>query len=138
MDSIIGLQYVTPVVLDDSVPAQRAGFLLLKRINAWLATGRLLMALDGAGEDDQLHQYAKYLVDQAMLALSQIQDGTITLPGAVPVDPEGEFRGTGPLAFWADDTSPVEAYQSVFGNPAAQALTRPRPIFFGSRDLYTW
>ena len=135
MDSRLGVQYVTPIVLDESNPKQRPFFLLLKRINAWLASGRLLMALDGAGEDDQLHQYAEYLVKQATAALQNIEDGTIIIPGADPVNPDAP-RNTGPLASFADDYSLVESYDSVFGNRAKQSLERP--VFFGTGSPYTW
>lgn len=139
MDSIIGLQYVTPVVLDVNVQAERAGALLLKRINAWLASGRLLMALDAGGEDDQLHQYAKYLVDQALMALGQIADGTIILPGADPVNPGDNQRVTGPLASFEDDASVVEQFGAVFGNPAQSSLLACRPpVYFGGRSPYTY
>jgi phage gp36-like protein len=142
IDSNLGAMYVTPIVLDENVPAQRSGFLLLKRINAWLASGRLLMALDAAGEDDQVHQYAKYLVDGAMLALQKITDGSITIPGAEPVNPDVP-RVTGPMASWGDDTSPVEAFDNVFGNAAADATRRQQeyPVYYGSRHPlapYTW
>jgi hypothetical protein len=139
MDSIIGLQYVTPVVLDQNIQSQRAGFLLLKRINAFLASGRLLMALDAAGEDDQVHQYAEYLIAQAMMALTQIQDGTIILPGGDPVNPGEGQRYTGPVASFQDDASVVEAFGDVFGNPAQTSLLAPRaPIYYGGRSPYTY
>jgi hypothetical protein len=139
MDSIIGLQYVTPVILDENIQAQRAGFLLLKKINVWLASGRLLMALDAGGEDDQLHQYAKYLVEQALMALGQIQDGTVILPGADPVNPGTDQRITGPQAAFQDDTSVVEQFGTVFGNPAQSSLLACRPpVFYGGRNPYTW
>lgn len=139
MDSIIGLQYVTPVVLDPNIQVQRSGFLLLKKINVWLASGRLLMALDAGGEDDQLHQYAKYLVDQALMALAQIQDGTVILPGATPVNPGSDQRVTGPQASFADDTSVVEQFGTVFGNPAQSSLLACRPpVYYGGPSPYTY
>lgn len=136
IDSVLGSQYVTPIILDENIPAQRSGFLLLKRINAHLASGRLIMALDAAGEDDQLHQYAEYLLRQALEALRQIQDGSIIIPGAEPINPEVN-RATGPIASFADDYSPVEEYGTVFGNHAAQALEQPIP-YYGPRSPYTW
>jgi hypothetical protein len=138
MDSRLGLLYVTPVVLDESNPVQRPGALLLKRINSWLASGRLLMALDAAGEDDQVHQYAKRLVDEALAGLEMIIKGDVNLPGAEPINPEPGSRITGPLASWGDDTSPVEAYDATFGNQAAIALTRDRLPYYGPQSPYTW
>lgn len=135
MDSMLGMRYVTPIVLNEGDPVQRPGFLLLQRINAWLASGRLLMALDAGGEDDQLHQYAKFLLEESMAALKALADGSTTLPGGVPVNPDSPYA-TGPQAAWADDTSPVEKYQDVFGNDAAIALNRTRLVFFGSLNPY--
>lgn len=130
MDSILGLQYVTPVVLDENNPKQRPAFLLLKRINAWLATGRLVLALDAGGEDDQLHQYGKRMVDDALMALNEIAKGDILLPGGEPLNP-AEEKNNGPVASFADDASYVESYNTVFGNAASITLERDRPIYYG-------
>lgn len=130
IDSRLGLQYVTPVVLDINNPKQRPAVLLLKRINSWLAAGRSILALDAGGEDDQIHQYGKSLVDQSLMALDQIVDGTILLPGADPVTPD-EQRVTGPIASFADDASLVESYGDTFGNQAQQVIDRPRLVFYG-------
>lgn len=138
MDSLLGLRYVTPVILDVNIPVQRPAFLLLKRINSWLASGRLLMALDAAGEDDQVHQYAKRLVDDALAGLRMLTEGEITLPGAEPINTEAP-RTTGPVASWGDDTSIVEAYDDTFGNNASTVLTRDRRLpYYGSSSPYTW
>ncbi len=131
MDSRLGLRYVTPIVLDDNNPKQRPAFLLLKRINSWLAAGRAILALDAGGEDDQLHQYGKKLVDDSLMAVDQIVDGSILLPGADPVDPE-RSSPTGPMASFADESSYVEGYNDTFGNQAQQAIDRPALPFFGS------
>lgn len=79
IDSQIGFNYETPVSLDS---LERPASLLLKRINVWLATGRLLMAADSGGEDTHLHQYGEYLVREASAALKAIADGSILLTGA--------------------------------------------------------
>lgn len=140
MDSILGLRYVTPVELDEQNPKQRPFFLLLKRINAWLASGRLLMALDAGGEDDQVHQYAERLVNEALMALKQIADGSILLPGGESIDPEAP-KTTGPMAAFADDASAVETFNTVWGNPAADVTRRetalPYAGYFAYRDRYT-
>lgn len=137
MDSHLGLQYVTPIVLDVNIPQQRPGALLLKRINTWLASGRLIMALDAAGEDDQIHQYGKRLVDEALVALGAIIDGSILLPGAEPVNPDNPTQ-TGPKYSFADDESLVEAHDTAFGNPAKESLRGPSLIYYGPRSPYTW
>lgn len=108
IDSHIGFIYVTPVVLADT-PANRPATLLLKRINNHLATGRLLMEVAAAGEDDQLHAYAQRLVDEALAALLLIQNGSIVLGDATPVDTSGE-RQTGPMQYNKDEFSQVDAF----------------------------
>lgn len=139
MDSRLGLLYVTPIVLDESDPRTRPAALLLKRINSWLASGRLIMALDAGGEDDQLHKYAERLVSEALLALKMIVEREIVLPGAEPVNPVEDSGLTGPLATWGDDASVVEAYDSTFGNQASNAIQRDRVLpYLGPRSPYTW
>lgn len=133
IDSLLGMRYESPIVLSEDDPVQRPGALLLKRINVWLASGRLIMALDGAGEDDQVHQYAKYLMTEAKSALQNLSDGSIILPGGVPINPDSPVS-TGPQASWGDDASPVEQYQTVFGNNASTALKDVSPAFFGLRS----
>jgi hypothetical protein len=141
IDSYLGLQYVTPVILDEANPKYRSGSLLLKRINIWLASGRLLMALDAAGEDDQVHQYAERLVNEALAALKMITDGSIVIPGAEPINPETN-KVTGPLASWADDASAVETFNDTFGNPAADATRRQTELpyrgYLNPFDVYTY
>lgn len=133
MDSIIGFKYETPVVVDNS-PEGRPVTLLLKRINYTLASGRLLLALAAPAQDDQIQQYGKYLVDEALKALKMIVDGEILLPGAPEVG-GGTLKSTGPVAYFEDDASAVETFGLVFGNPAADVLTRPRvPYLFYGQD----
>lgn len=123
IDSYIGLIYATPVVLNNSTE-QRPGRLLLKNINAWLATGRAIMALGGGGSDDQTQQYGLYLVNEALGVLRQIVDGMITIPGAEPTTPtdDGYARPTGPLLGNVDEDSYVEGYNTYFGNNNQRAL----------------
>ena len=136
MDSYLGLRYVTPIILDETNPQQRPAALLLKRINSWLAAGRAILALDAGGEDDQLHQYGRKLIEDCMMALNEIKDGSFLIPGAEPVNPE-ENKVTGPVASFADDTSMVEAYGDTFGSQAHQALDRKRLPYFGNpRNLW--
>lgn len=133
IDSHIGFKYQTPVVVGNS-PEQRPIELLLKRLNAWLASGRLILALDGAGEDDQLHTYGAYLVTQVNETLAKIMDGSITLPGVPPSSPEGSIQ-TGPMMANGEEASFVDAHAEVFGNPAAIVLDRSY-IVYG--NPYTW
>lgn len=127
MDSQIGLKYSTPVVVSDNAES-RPTRLLLKKINIFLATGRCVMAVSGGGEDDQIHQYGRSLVDEALAALAAIVNGVIVLPGADPVSPDDNLS-SGPMVSNVDATSRVEDFTGVFGNPAQAAIEVPRPTF---------
>lgn len=133
IDSIIGFKYQTPVVVGNS-PEQRPVELLLKRLNAWLASGRIILALDGAGEDDQLHTYGAYLVTQVEETLAKIMDGSITLPGVPPASPESSTQ-TGPMMANGEETSYVDAHAATFGNPADLVLDRSYVVY---GTPYTW
>lgn len=124
IDSYIGMRYSTPVVTDGS-PVTRPVKLLLKRINAWLATGRFILAADAGGEDDQVHQFGLYLVQQAIEALVAIQNGTIVLPGIDLVE-EDDNKQTGPVGAWQDLESQVEGFGAAFGYPTQQVIDRAR------------
>lgn len=127
IDSVIGFKYETPVVVENSAEG-RPVTLLLKRLNFSLASGRLILALAAPGEDDQIQQYGKYLVDQVHATLKMIVSGEILLPGAPEVG-GGSAKSTGPVAYFEDDVSPVEQFGVMFGNPAAEVLTRVRLPF---------
>jgi phage gp36-like protein len=124
IDSHIGLRYSTPVVADET-PVTRPVKLLLKRLNAWLASGRFILAADSGGEDDQVHQFGLYLVTQALAALEAISSGKIVLPG-IPLVEEEDSKETGPLAAFQDSESQVEGFASVFGYPTQQVIDRSR------------
>lgn len=118
IDSVIGTVYVTPVDMkptsSETPPSTgtvtRPSRLLLKRIANFLASGRLMLATSAGGEDDQLHSYAKYLVDTALATLMQIASGSIALDGAETAgDPDQEGR-YGPLIANVDLESNVEAF----------------------------
>lgn len=112
IDSRLGTRYVLPF------PATLAphSVLLLKRINALLATGRLLMAIDG-GNDDDLHAYGRDLVLQANNELNQLVAGRLELDGAEVVDAVAGTRGPSIInqdAFSA--TAAFEAYTMAGAN----------------------
>lgn len=127
IDGEIGARYATPVAVDVTSPTKRQASLLLKKINAWLASGRLLMSADAAGAGDaggQVQQYGLYLVKEAQAALQQIKDGTIELTGIELANPEAN-KATGPVASFADSYSLVEGFGAEYGNPAQTVLERP-------------
>lgn len=119
IDSHIGLMYATPIDVTDveSNPVVRPVRLLLKRINTYLATGRLIMAATSNGEDDNLHAYGLSLVQEANAALKSISSGEIVLTGVLPADPNALARTTGPLISNVDPESSVEAFYDRVANP---------------------
>jgi hypothetical protein len=136
IDSVIGGIYVTPINMDptpsDTPPGtgtvQRSSRLLLKRISNFLASGRYMLATAAGGEDDQLHAYAKYLVDTALAALMRIATGEVVLEGATKSDPEGEEGLPGPLISNVDPESNVEAfYDRIYASPFAGFSVYWRP-----------
>lgn len=112
IDSKIGFVYETPInVADDpDNPVVRPVRLLLKRINNFLASGRLLLAVTASDEDTSLHAYAKSLVDNAELALEAIFDGTILLEGATELNPQTEDSHRGPMIANKDEFSAVDDF----------------------------
>lgn len=77
IDSKIGFRYVTPVVTNN-VPRPVA--LLLKRLNAHLASGRLILAATISAEDERLNAYGENLVASVELSLLAIAEGEQVLP----------------------------------------------------------
>lgn len=119
IDSHIGLMYATPIDVTDveTNPVVRPVRLLLKRINTYLATGRLIMAATSNGEDDNLHAYGLSLVQEATAALKAISSGEIVLTGVDPADPDAQARVTGPIIANVDSESNVEAFYDRIANP---------------------
>lgn len=111
IDSKIGFVYVTPIT-----SIVRPVVLLLKRINAHLASGRMILAATISAEGDQLNAYGQSLVADSMLAIEAIASGEILLPGATintdvipPIDPLAPVSG--PLLISNLDTvSRVESF----------------------------
>lgn len=111
MDSKIGFRYVTPVT-----STVRPVILLLKRINAHLASGRMILAATISAEGEQLNAYGQSLVADAMLAIEAIASGEMPLPNVQintdviePVDPDAEVIGP-VLISNLDHESHVEAF----------------------------
>ena len=119
IDSKIGFVYETPIDVTDSSsnPVTRPVRLLLKRINNFLASGRLLLAVDAGAETDRVHSYGLYLIQEAQTGLDLISSGKIQLDGA-EVLPMGEVSVTAPLLYNEDSESNVEAFYDRIANPA--------------------
>jgi len=80
---MIGL-YEVPISVPSSVATTTSGVTanLLQSIQQDLSAGRLLLALDATMEDDKIHAYAEWLVDNSTRKLEDIRSQTLILPGA--------------------------------------------------------
>lgn len=135
IDSKIGLIYKTPLDLDDTVtidaqvvpnPIPRPARLMIKRIANFLASGRLILAMDISGEDNHLHSYGESLVTEALAALGGIQCGDVPIPGAGPADPDAPEPQTGPRIINSDSVSAVDVF---YRNVMPQYPIIPVPIY---------
>jgi phage gp36-like protein len=109
IDSKLGFRYVTPIVVDETVAANRVTILLLKRIANWLASGRLVCAKAAASSQQEVNAYGLSLLAQATEALNQLMSGDLILPGAQFVD-TGDVGQSGPVINNLDATSLVESF----------------------------
>lgn len=123
IDSHIGLRYETPVDIGELT---RPSMLRLKRLNAHLATGRLLLSVDNG--DDDLHAYGNSLVQGALQELVGIENGMTDLPNA-PLLAAGAVGATGPSVVNQDGYSGTAAFENfVMGDPPIPASAwRPGP-----------
>ena len=120
IDSKIGFIYETPVDIAEDLPAPvpRPVRLLLQRLNVFLATGRLLMAVDAGGEETAVHAYGKSLVDDATMTLNEIAAGKLVLVDTPVLDNGGDgVAPTAPLISNLDPESNVEAFYDRIANP---------------------
>ncbi len=132
IDSRIAFRYVTPVVASDAIATQRATALTLKRINARLASGRLILMLAAPSERANLHAYGQSLVHEALSELAMIVDGSLPLPDvAVITDGIDDLRDDGPALGQQDASSGVEAFygatmaRGYIGEPLFGPAWRP-------------
>lgn len=122
IDSKIGFRYSTPVDITPTGPTPRPVTLLLKRLNAHLASGRLIMAAAASGSQDNVHAYGASLVREASRTLNAIADGTLDLDGLEPLVP---FTPKAPLIHNEDATSQVENFYNAVTSPLVFGLPSP-------------
>lgn len=112
MDSYLGARYVIPIEPIASLGSPSAQDLrILKQINIKLASGRFYLAHSSNEEDDRLHAYGRYLVNEAINALIAIRDETFSLSSldTIVTDlPAPERRMPGPVG--GDSVSYVDAF----------------------------
>ena len=115
IDAQIGHIYVTPIDLADT-PENRPALLVLKKINNFLASGRIIMDMAAAGEDRDLHAYGLSLISEATRLLTLLSSGQISIPGATPI-PGTEGALAGPQIFQEDEFSLVEDFYQRYTRP---------------------
>lgn len=120
IDASIGFRYETPISLDENVAVNRPVMLLLKTVNAWLATGRILLTMSRTSEDSSLDALGNYYVKGALARINQIAGGDIVLVNAVQIT-QGASTFKGPTIVNGDSESLVDAFYSNFQKPPSSA-----------------
>lgn len=110
INSRIGYLYVLP--LPSPPDLAEASALVLNKINNFIASGRLIMALAAGAERENIHAYGLSLVRDGYYELGLILDGTLPLIGAVPTDDSDGSRSPGVSN--RDTVSAVEAFEDEF------------------------
>lgn len=137
IDTNIGALYKTPVQFTTAGDQEKYAVTMtfLKQLNARLATGRLIMALDAAGQNQALHAYGLFLLKEVKAILDQIRDRDIVLEGAPINDNDPSvYNAPGPAIFQLDAFSGVEAFYAIVQNPN---IYNPETIF-GASDGNRW
>lgn len=115
IDSQLGFIYETPFDVTDTSSLIRPARLLLKRINKFLASGRIILSVATPGEDTQVHSYGRYLVREAENAIKEILSGNIILEGATPIV---STPSRAPLIANAERRSYVEVFYDDVTSPS--------------------
>lgn len=118
IDAQIGHIYVTPITfpaLED--PAHRPAKLLLKKINSFLGSARILMDTALGGEDTVTNALGRSYLREATNLLVQIQNGDIILNGAEKVEGETEALNNAVSIRQEDPYSLVENFYGKYSRP---------------------
>lgn len=106
IDAKLGFIYVLP--LSPLAPHEE---LLLKQINNKLASGRLILTLDIAGEETVLHAYGLRLITEAINDLMLIANGTVNLSSTMTTG--SNLRDNVPAIFNHDEESAVVMFEQL-------------------------
>lgn len=113
MNAKIGQVYQLPLDLTDAAPFVAP---LLKKINQFLATGRLIMALGQGEEWMTTHAYARELLKEGKAELENIFCGSTPLTGCPRL--AGSFRSNAPTVSNIDTASAVETFNAFVNGDA--------------------
>lgn len=109
IDIQIGHIYVTPVTVNSDVKYNRTR-VLLKKMNNYIASGRLILDMAAPAEDDQLHAYGLSLLREGQELLRQVRDGAIPLEGATVIDGDDSAAPVRAIILNEDPSSLVESF----------------------------
>jgi hypothetical protein len=126
IDSKIGFRYHTPIDTGDgSLP--RPVSLLLKRLNAHLASGRLIMASTINSQGTETHAYGVYLVREASRTINMIAEGELLLEGVELASGVSVNNPAKVLISNLDAVSQVEAFYGAAASGSILPVGFPSP-----------
>jgi hypothetical protein len=127
IDICMSKKFETPIVLDvNANPAQRPLQLLLKQINAQIATGRMLLAATLSKEDTVLNAYGYSLLQGGLKNLENLESGETLYPGMIPL-PGQDDTSARVLVGNQDSRSGVDAFYASQGIPGQSFYPEPYP-----------
>ena len=85
VDGMLGVRYVTPMILDPQDPEERASAFWLQNVTSMIAAGRYMLSTAAPGSQDQINSYGNYLVSTAKTLIDQVLSGKIDLGGVEEV-----------------------------------------------------
>lgn len=85
MDNTLRKRYPTPVSVDQTVPGFDRDLSLLASICSHLATGYFVLAVSSGREMAQIHDYGRWLIEQANGWLQDLVDGEIDFASVDPL-----------------------------------------------------
>ena len=139
IDSILGIKYKVPIIAKGQYEHQVRA--LLRNVNNWLASGRLIEELTASSQTVEVHAYANNLINQALQVLQQILRGEILLPGVDPIGgDDGVGTETGPIVVNADESSQTNWYYDEIDNPLYGVQNPSSKLYFppGRVGPYPW
>jgi len=138
MDGWIGQRYIVPVT--PTGQHQHAVKSLLRTVNSWLASGRLIEELTASTQTVEIHAYANKLINEALATLRSIAEGQIVLIGC-PILGEGDegsdvTQASGPMVYNQDPSSPTNFFYDEINNPLfsvqnRDTMARLAPAIYG-------
>lgn len=120
IDARLGAIYVVPLIQSNF-----AGWVwsIVKQMANKIATGRILLAINSAGENTAINAYGFSLLKEGLCTLEEIVAGRIELPGATGVATPPSADGNGPTILNYDQYSGVDTfYDNVMDPPLVPTI----------------